>query len=140
VYYHERQKLNKFSRKIFLLKKFFRQFASICLLLQNGQKQFWLVRKFLTFFHPEYQFAFLTYWNSGWKKDKNFPENLYLRKKIFGNFCKKYILRDNFMREINSAHSRSMKTLPWPWFRKWEGCIEAKIKHFRIFMKKPVDS
>ena len=28
------------------------------------------------------------------------------------NFCKKYALRGNFMREIDSEHSRSMKTLP----------------------------
>ena len=41
------------------------------------------------------------------------------------------------MRRIDCAHSRSVKTLPWPWFRKSGECIEAKIKHFRIFMRKP---
>ena len=59
----------------------------------------------------------------------------YSRWKIF--LLKKHVSRGNFMREIDFAHSRSVKMLPWPWFREWGGCIEAKIKHFRIFMRKP---
>ena len=31
---------------------------------------------------------------------------------------KQSILRGNFMREIDCAHSRSVKMLPWPWFRE----------------------
>ena len=53
------------------------------------------------------------------------------------NFSKNDLTTPNFMRGIDCAHSRIVKMLPWPWFREWGGCIEAKIKHFRIFMRKP---
>ena len=60
--------------------------------------------------------------------EKNFFLKLFFKNGLYGG---------NFMREIDSAHSRILKMLPWPWFRGWGGCIEAKIKHFRIFMRKP---
>ena len=44
----------------------------------------------------------------------------------------KIIFRGNFIRGIDCAYSQSVKTLLWPWFREGGGCIEAKIKHFRI--------
>ena len=56
--------------------------------------------------------------------------NPYRVKKIFFYFCKKYIFRSNFTREIDSAHSRSMKTLPWPWFREWAGVLKRKSNIF----------
>ena len=34
------------------------------------------------------------------------------------------------MREIDSAHSRSMKTLPWPWFREGIGVLKRKSNIF----------
>ena len=40
------------------------------------------------------------------------------------------------MRKIDCAHSRSVKTLPWPWFREGGGCIEAKIEKFWNFSLK----
>ena len=40
------------------------------------------------------------------------------QKKIFCEFYKNVISRGNPMRKIDCAHSRSMKMLPWPWFRE----------------------
>ena len=63
-------------------------------------------------------------------------------KKFFWDrkfFSKNDPYRGNFMRGIDCAHSRSMKTLPWPWFRKWIRCIEAKTEknfYFRPESKK----
>ena len=66
------------------------------------------------------------------KKNANFANFWgHFSKKIFSQVFKKNdIYGGNFMREIDSAHSQSMKTLPWPWFREWGGCIEAKINLF----------
>jgi hypothetical protein len=47
-------------------------------------------------------------------------------------FTKNYLYRGNFTREIDCAHSRSIKTLPWPWFREWSWYTGKKRK-FSIF-------
>ena len=39
------------------------------------------------------------------------------------------------MRKIDCAHSRSVKMVPWPWFREKDVCIEAKIEKFWKFLK-----
>ena len=43
------------------------------------------------------------------------------------NLSKDDLYRGNLMRRTDCAHSRSVKTLPWPWFRVE---IEAKMKKF----------
>jgi hypothetical protein len=45
-------------------------------------------------------------------KEGNIFYGIISEKNFVENFYKKYIPRGNFMREIDSAHSRSMKTLP----------------------------
>ena len=40
------------------------------------------------------------------------------------------------MRKLDCEHSRSVKMLPRPWFRKIDVCIEAKIKKFWNFSLK----
>ena len=58
----------------------------------------------------------------------------HFRKKIFWIFAKMTFLGVIFMRKIDCAHSRSLKMLPWPWFREIRVCIEAKIQHVLIFL------
>ena len=41
------------------------------------------------------------------------------------------LYRGNFMRGIDCAHSRTLKTLPWPWFRG-KMAFEEKSVFFRI--------
>ena len=51
----------------------------------------------------------------------------------------KIIFRDNFIREIYCAHSRTLKTLPWPWFREGIGVLKRK-SNISAFYEKTVDS
>ena len=46
-------------------------------------------------------------------------------------FSKNDLYRGNFMRGIDCAHSRTLKTLPWPWFRG-KMAFEEKSVFFRI--------
>jgi hypothetical protein len=40
------------------------------------------------------------------------------QKNFFHDFFRNDPYRGNIMREIDCAHSRSVKMLPWPWFRE----------------------
>ena len=51
-----------------------------------------------------------------------------LEKKFFS---KKVIFRGKIMREIDCAHSRTVKTLPWPWFREGIGVLKRKSIYLR---------
>ena len=58
------------------------------------------------------------------------------QKNFFHDFFRNDPYRSNFMREIDCAHYRSVKMLPWPWFREIDVCIEAKIENFWNFSLK----
>jgi hypothetical protein len=45
--------------------------------------------------------------------------------------------RGNFIRGINCAHSRTLKMLPWSWFREGLCLTNQKWTKFRIFAEKP---
>ena len=47
-----------------------------------------------------------------------------------------YFSKGNFMRGIDCANSRTSKTIPWPWFREIDVCIEAKIEKLWNFSLK----
>ena len=51
-------------------------------------------------------------------------------KNFFWIFAKNDPTTPNFMWKIDCAHSRSLKMLPWPWFREIRVCIEEKIFRF----------
>ena len=36
------------------------------------------------------------------------------------------------MRKIDCTHSRSVKMLPWPWFREIDVCIKGGVKYGRV--------
>jgi hypothetical protein len=52
------------------------------------------------------------------------------KKMFFENFCKKYIPRGNFMRQIDSAHSRSMKRFLDPDLGNGVGVLKRKSNIF----------
>ena len=59
------------------------------------------------------------------------------RKKNFFRFSSKNrLFRVISRRKIDCAHSRSVKMLPWPWFREIDVCIEAKFEKFWNFSLK----
>ena len=72
------------------------------------------------------------------QKNRNFEtfEGHFFEKNFFHDFFRNDPYRGNFMREIDCAHSRSVKMLPWPWFREIDVCIEAKIEKFWNFSLK----
>ena len=88
---------------------------------------FFMIFPNISFFH-----MVVNYWTRGGDKLCSSTSE----KKIFLNFCKNDFSRGNFMREIDCAHSRSVKMLPWPWFREIDVCIEAKIEKFWNFSLK----
>ena len=47
------------------------------------------------------------------------------------NFSQYGLYRGNFMRGIDCAHSRTVKTLPWPWFREGIGVLKRKSIYLR---------
>ena len=61
------------------------------------------------------------------QKNRKWREHFF-EKKFLLKFSENHPIRGKIMRKINCAHSRSMKMLPWPWFRKIDVCIEAKIE------------
>ena len=66
------------------------------------------------------------------------PAFMQIFPKIFFEnfFCQNSLYRPKIMRKIDCAHSRSVKMLPWPWFREIDVCIEAKIEKFWNFSLK----
>jgi hypothetical protein len=47
-------------------------------------------------------------------------------RKFKKNFFLKWPYRGNFIRGFDCAHSRTLKMLPWPWFREWIGVLKRK--------------
>ena len=57
----------------------------------------------------------------------------FFRKKFLLKFPENHPIRGKIMQKIDCAYSRNVKMLPWPWFRKIDICIEAKIEKFWNF-------
>ena len=51
-------------------------------------------------------------------------------RKILKFLSQNHISGGNFMRRIDCAHSQTLKTLPWPWFREGIGVLKRKSNIF----------